>query len=255
MKPLPFLPSRLVHQERPGKRTNIRSPHARKMQILLVLYFCSVPCSNLIAHGGDSAGHVAAECTVRLFIRTKTRSTRSPGWQNALSVSATCSLRMCRMRICQTNLTALSPVSSDLFQAATEIKCIQSRLQPIEQTRVLQALALFVKACAVSAPAQHQKYFDYSRFDFCGFQDEWQSIKADSAYTVAFVSPEPLLGLMGIFGFVGDALTFLPNVVARQARDLRRRRARKQSVKAARDFIQLVSVYKRQHGDVDQSAK
>ena len=225
------------------------------MQILLVLSMCVVPCSHVTGHGGDSVGHVAAECTVRLFIRNKDKVDPFAGLASRIVRERDLLVEDVQNVILQSNLTALAPVLSDLFQAAGEIKSIQSRLQPVEQTRVLEAWALFVKECAVSAPQQYPKYFDYSRLDFCGFQDEWQSIKADSVYTAAFFSPEPLLGFMGILGFAGDALTFLPNVVARETRDLRKQRARKKSVKAARDFIQLVSVYKREYGHPGQNAK
>jgi hypothetical protein len=247
MEPFPFMPLRLTQRRRREEIT--RNPGGRIIQILLMLSACVVPCSQLFGHGGDSAGHVAAECTLRLFIRNKYKIDPFAGLASRIPRERDLFIEDVQNAVRLSDLTLLNPVSSDLFQAAREIRSIQSQLPPVEQTRVLEAWVLFVKECARSAPAQYPEYFDYSRLDFCGFRDEWQSIKADSGYTAAFFSREPLLGFMGILGFVGDALTFLPNVVVREMKDLKKQRARKKSVKAARDFIRLVSVYEREYGN------
>lgn len=118
------------------------------------------------------------------------------------------------------------------------------RLKPAEQNRLLSAWAQFVRDCARAAPPPTQ---DPAYLDFCGFRDEWQSIRADAAYTAALFSPEPLFGFMGIFGLAGDVVTIAPNIALRETKDYVRWRARRKCTKAAERFVCLAVRYKEKY--------
>ena len=257
MKPFPLTPYGFSKKKRPKKRTSLISNRTSgRVYALLLFSLCISPHSHVMGHGGDSESHGAGECTIRLFVKNSYKIDPFDGLANRIIHERDLLLDDVQSAINRSKLIFLGPIHSDLLEAAGTLDSIQSQLQPAEQRRVVKEWAEFVRACESAAPTQYPEYFSgYSMFEFCGFRDEWHSIRADSEYTAAFFSPNPLFGLLGILGFIGDTVTFIPSVVIASGGDFRRWQARHTCLKRAQHFIRLASIYERKYAGSKQDSK